>query len=229
MRLLLIIISLAYSFLAVAQRRPAYDSSHVDIRNFSSSTADPYKKDIDFQYERQIVDTPSLWERFWQWFWNKYDDMVSTEAGRITMKVFYWVLGIGAVAFFVFKVTGMNRISLFASQSQQNPAYTIEDENIHDISFDTAIQQALQEGNYRLAIRLLYLQSLKILSDKNLIIWQLNKTNTDYFREISRAELKQQFKNVTHAFEYTWYGNLAIGKDEFTEMKEEFMNFQKQL
>src|SRR6266542_2156203 len=98
-----------------------------------------------------------------------------TDAGKTTMKIIYWLLGIAAVAFFIMKVMNMNRMNLFKATSQSNTAYTIEDENIYAISFDTAIQQALQEGNYRLAIRLLYLQNLKILADKNFIVWQPNK------------------------------------------------------
>ncbi|HEY6976091.1 MAG TPA: DUF4129 domain-containing protein, partial [Chitinophagaceae bacterium] len=167
--------------------------------------------------------------RFWQWFWNKYNEIISTEAGRVTVQIVYWLLGIAAIAFFVLKVIKMNRMNLFKTSSQSSIPYTIENEDIYTISFNEAIQQALQSGNYRLAIRLLYLQNLKMLADKNLIAWQPNKTDTDYLREINRPGLKQSFKNITDIFEYTWYGNLPVNKDDFAGIQKEFIQFQNQL
>src|SRR6266536_669680 len=151
-----------------------------------------------------------------------------TEAMRI-FNIIYGLLGIAAVAFFIMKVMNINRMNLFKATSQSNTAYTIEDENIYAISFDTAIQQALQEGNYRLAIRLLYLQNLKILADKNFIVWQPNKTDTDYLHEINKSGLKQSFKNITDIFEYAWYGNRVVTKDDFAGIQKEFSQFQNQL
>ena len=68
-----------------------------------------------------------------------------------------------------------------------------------------------------------------MLADKNLIIWQPNKTDTDYLREIDKPGLKQSFKNITDIFEYAWYGNLSVAKDDFAEIQKEFMQFQNQL
>lgn len=214
---------------ATAQQKVVYDSAVVKERSFSPSAFDKYKSDTDFQYEKEAIETPSLWDRFWMWFWNWYDEIMSTTAGRTTMNIIYWVLGISAIAFFVYRVMRMNKVALFANPSLSSSAYTVEDENIHAISFDAAIQEALQNGNYRLAVRLLYLQSLKILADKNLIAWLPNKTNADYLREINSTQLQQPFKTITHIFEYAWYGNLAVTGDDYTEMKEKFSQFQSQL
>ncbi|HXL55631.1 MAG TPA: DUF4129 domain-containing protein [Chitinophagaceae bacterium] len=230
MRIIFIIIILFFFIPVIAQQKKlVYDSSQVHQRHFTASSLKTYTNDENFQYQKEAVETPSAWDRFWQWFWNKYNEIMSTEAGRATMKIIYWLLGIAAVAFFVAKVMNMNRINLFAPASPGNNAYTIEDENIYAISFDEAIQQALQEGNYRLAIRLLYLQNLKILADKNFIVWQPNKTDTDYLREINKPGLQQLFKNITDIFEYVWYGNLVVVKEDFTEIKEDFSRFQNQL
>ena len=230
MRIIFIIIILFFFNAVTAQKEKLmYDSSQVQQRHFTSSSLKAYRSNEDFQYEKETVETPSAWDRFWQWFWNKYNEMMSTEAGRTTMKIIYWLLGIAAVAFFIMKVMNMNRMNLFKETSQGNTAYTIEDENIYAISFDTAIQQALQEGNYRLAIRLLYLQNLKILADKNFIVWQPNKTDTDYLHEINKSGLKQSFKNITDIFEYAWYGNRVVTKDDFAGIQKEFSQFQNQL
>ena len=67
-----------------------------------------HKNDKDFQYEKEPVEGQTWWDRFWDWVWNKYDDMMSTESGRTTMKIIYWLLGAAAVAFFILKVSKMS-------------------------------------------------------------------------------------------------------------------------
>jgi hypothetical protein len=230
MRIIFIILILFFFNPVIAQQQKlVYDSSNMQQRHFALSSIEAYSNDEDFKYEKEAVETPSAWDRFWQWFWSKYNEIMSTEAGRVTMKIIYWILGIAAVAFFVAKVMNMNKINLFTAAPQSNTPYTVEDENIYAISFNEAIQQALQEGSYRLAIRLLYLHNLKILADKDLIAWQPNKTNTDYWREIINPGIKQGFKNITDIFEYVWYGNRAVTKDDFAGIQKEFSQFQSQL
>jgi hypothetical protein len=73
------------------------------------------------------------------------------------------------------------------------------------------------------------LQNLKILADKNVIVWKSNKTNRDYVYEINRQDLQQLFKHITDVFEYAWYGHLAVDKQDFIELKENVAKFQSQL
>lgn len=228
MRFLFIILLITFSLVSAAQKKLVYDSSKIEQRNFSSSSLNVYKNDRDFQYEKETIQRETWWDRFWDWFWNKYEDIMSTERGRTTMRIIYWILGIAALAFFALKVSKMNRLNLFSASPQSKTPYTIEEENIHAISFDEAIQNALHEGNYRLAIRLLYLQNLKMLTDKNLIEWQLNKTNKDYLREMIPS-LQQAFKHITDVFEYAWYGHFTVTKEDFATLKENVLKFQKQL
>lgn len=228
MRILFLIIIILFSFALNAQQKFHYDSSNIQQRNFSLSSLQVYKNDKDFQYEKEPVEGKTWWDRFWDWVWNKYDDIMSTAAGRNTMKAIYWLLGAGAVAFFVMKVAKMNRLNLFTVSPQNKTDYTVEEENIHAIAFDQAIQNALQDGNYRLAIRLLYLQNLKMLADKNHISWQRNKTNRDYLRELSPA-LQQTFNHITNVFEYAWYGHLTVSREDFAELKEDVSKFQNRL
>lgn len=230
MRLVLIILFIICSSALFAQLDSmTYDSSAVMQRSFSSASLDEYKKSKDFQYETKVVETPSLWDRFWNWFWGLVEDIMSTPEGQATLKVLYWVLGVGAIAFFIYKVIRMNRLAIFANESKSAGAYKIDSEDIHAIPFDLAISEALQQGNYRLAVRLLYLQHLKLLADRNMIAWQPNKTNTDYWRELTNETLQQIFKSATNIFEYAWYGSHTVSKDDYTVMKEALMKFQNRL
>lgn len=228
MRLLLTILFLTFSYLLSAKDTVEFDSTAVELRTITSSSLDQYKKDKDFQYETEVIQTPSFWDRFWSWFWDKWYELMSTAAGKVAMKIFYWALGIGAVAFFIFKVIKMNRQSLFAADVKTQTAYNIASEDIHAIPFDVAIDEAVQNQNYRLAIRLLYLRNLKTLSDQLIIAWQPNKTNTAYVNEITDIALRNFFKDITNIFEYAWYGSREISKEDYDAIKDQFIHFQNQ-
>ena len=66
-----------------------YDSAAISQLHFSDSAFNAYSNNKDFQYETKIVETPSLWDRFWAWLWKLYADIMSSTAGRITMKLLY--------------------------------------------------------------------------------------------------------------------------------------------
>jgi len=234
MRLFLLITALFFVHNCVSQYRHdpheiLYDSSAIQARSFGPEKIKSYKEDPDFQYNRYKEPPKSLWDRFWEWFWNKIGEMLSTEGGSATFKTVLILLAVLVIGFFIYKLTGMNRASLFKRNSGSVSGYTVSDENIHSINFTQAISQAIQNNDYRLAVRLLYLQSLKMLADKNLINWQLNKTNIAYIDELQGSTYQSSFSNLTLQFESNWYGDMPIDATEFNAVHEQFNQFNSQL
>ncbi|HEX8462475.1 MAG TPA: DUF4129 domain-containing protein [Segetibacter sp.] len=123
----------------------------------------------------------------------------------------------------------MTQGGLFGRTNNSPLSYDISSEDIHAINFDDAITDAIFKANFRLALRLLYLQSLKNLSDKGYINWQINKTNSDYLAEVYNKPWHSIFKSLTNRFEYTWYGERMIGKDDFDVLLAQFKQFNRQL
>ena len=99
-------------------------------------------------------------------------------------------------------------------------------ENIYAIDFNAEIDKAVTQQNYRLAVRLLYLRSLRQLADAGLIHWDVNKTNTIYINELANAEQRLAFKLLTRQFEYVWYGEFIIDAQIFTKITALFNNFK---
>jgi hypothetical protein len=215
--------------LSFAQRHVKMDTSKVDIRSFNSQKLRDFKNDRDFQYDRLQEPVKSLWDRFWEWFWWQVREIMRTKAGKRTVWTTLTILAIAAIVFFVIKVMGMKDGGLFGRNSNGDLAFTTSSEDINNISFDEAIRKAIEDRNFRLAIRLLYLQSLKQLSDKGYIQWQINKTNSDYIMEVAGNPWQSLFKKLTYKFEYTWYGEMNIGNEEFQNLNVQFQQFNKQL
>ncbi|MEN0049301.1 MAG: DUF4129 domain-containing protein, partial [Bacteroidota bacterium] len=96
------------------------------------------------------------------------------------------------------------------------------EENLTANDPTSLIEQAIQSGNYRLALRLYYLKIIRELSLTGAIEWKKDKTNGEYLRELKVNQLRSPFRSVTIAFERIWYGNRAIDQEEFMRLQPEF-------
>jgi hypothetical protein len=145
----------------------------------------------------------------------------------IDATVFLWLIVAVAVIILALQLAGVNMRQLLspARVDKGNKGGEISG-NIHEIPFDKAISDAVNAGNYSLATRLMYLQGLKLLSDKKLIAWHENKTNWQYVYELNNIALRSSFRTVTSIFEYVHYGNMKVEKDKFDHIKEAFRNFK---
>jgi hypothetical protein len=212
-----------------AQKQVRFDSSFIESRTFDNASLQELKKDKAFQYEKIQEPVKSLWERFWDWVWHWITRFLSTKEGKTTLNVLLIVFGVSMIIFFVVKVMGMNKNGFLGRSSKDTLDYTISADDIHSISFNEAIQDAIATSNYRLAIRLLYLQSLKKLSDKGFIDWKINKTNSDYLKETNDKQWAHLFKTLTYNFDYTWYGEMPVNKERFEAVHQQFQTFNNQL
>jgi hypothetical protein len=211
------------------------DGSQVDVRTLDSARIAEFKKQSEFKYD-DIASQPSLWRRFWRWFWHLFDKVDMRPTGSLMsyigvfLKYLFLALGLAAVVFLVLRVMGVDVTGLFKRKpADAGVPYAETLENIHEINFDTGIDAAIAQYNYRLAVRLLYLKALKQLSDAGLIHWQLDKTNTAYIDELTNAEQREAFTVLTRQFEFVWYGEFTINGQAFQNIKTLFANFKQTL
>ena len=214
-----------------AQQTILYDTSTIQVRHYPADKMSVYKTDPAFQYERTIEPPSSRWRRFWDWVWSLFTRMFETPLGALIFNYYTLIIiAVVIIVFFIMKLTGMTDGRFFGKKNTGDGlSYTALDEDIHSINFNEAIQQAVDEGNFRLAVRLLYLQSLKNLTDNGKINWQVNKTNLAYLHELSGTVYEQQFFELTKQFEYNWYGNWPATEPQFAGIKQTFNDFNKQL
>jgi hypothetical protein len=217
------------------------DSSNIPVRHFSGAALDKYRSQPEFQYQKTEIST-SAWTRFWRWFWHWLHSLfqIKHAKGRpsvgfvyVILKILEYAFIIGAVClivFFAFKMAGIDLSFLFRRRSRAVPIpYTESLENIHDINFDDAIEEAINKHNYRLAVRLLYLKCLKQLSDASLIKWQPEKTNNSYLNELADTDQKAIFNSLTRRFEYVWYGEFPIDGQAFSRINLQFQEFKSKI
>jgi len=220
------------------------DSTKINVRHFDNNALKKYQADPDFNY----VEHPTgltWWDRFWIWVWDMWSRFWlwvehilqrlfgSVSAGKNAASVFkYVILALAAalIIYIIFRLIGIDLLKLFRKkQDEELIPYNEYIENIHEINFDDAIENALQVKDYRLAVRLLYLRSLKQLSDKNIINWKIDKTNQTYLNEITDSDQRRLFAVVTRQFEYVWYGDFPVDGESFQNIRNIFQDFKQQL
>lgn len=103
------------------------------------------------------------------------------------------------------------------------------EEDIQKLDTKALIAQAVAEGNYRLAIRLNYLDILKKLDEKNWINWRRNKTNQDYVLELRKSKHGQEFAQLTRQFDISWYGDFPISKELYEQIEPGFQGFYRRI
>lgn len=205
------------------------DTVPVTVRNIPAEKIKQYRSDPAFQYEPVNESAPDYWDRFWNWVWGKIDDMFSTPRGARAVKTGMIIVASGLLLFFIIQVSGINKSGLFGKKNTGDLQEFSTGEDIHAINFNQAIQQAVASQNYRLAVRLLYLQSLKALADRDMIHWQLDKTNSAYVKEIEDNAQQLAFYQLTRRFETNWYGNIPVNEHEFGVIRNQFEQFNQQL
>lgn len=205
------------------------DSSSVNLRTIDERAVDTYSKQKEFIYDDVAVAKLSLWDRFWRWFWKTVYGLLNSKNVGGLIRYGLTALAIAIVVFIIIKLTGVDFKLFFGKSKTVSVPYEESLENIHEIDFDEQLTQALANGNYRLAVRLLYLRTLKKLTDKNLIYWQLEKTNQAYVAELTDEKQQAAFKLLTNQFEYIWYGEFFIDKNTFSSINESFQQFNQQL
>lgn len=77
-------------------------------------------------------------------------------------------------------------------------------------------QTLSNQGDYRTAIRYLYLSSLLVLDERGLLRYDRSRTNREYLRSISsRPQLAMPLRDVIDVFDRVWYGFEAVDEQTY--------------
>jgi hypothetical protein len=245
--LLIFGISLASASAGIAYTLPqkhavlqADTSGTVDVRHFDANTLKNYTKEKEFRYTEPKQGI-SWWESFWRWFWNwlaglfKFKHLPGNLFARIMIilwriiEILVLLGGIAAFVYFILKAAGVDMRYIFRKDPASVIPHFESDENINTINFDSDIEKAVDTGNYRLAVRLLYLKCLKQLSDKGYIEWKIDKTNHAYIGELTNDSHRAAFSLLTRRFEYIWYGEFIIDSQSYRDVSLAFNHFNQQV
>ena len=235
-RILPVIFLLICCVSGIAQQPLLKDSNSVSTRLFSQNAIRAYQADKNFGYDSVLQPPRSLWERFWEWVYYQWQKLIH-KLGKLlrinlnggAFEIILILLILAVLSFFILKILGMDKAGPFGKKNKSGLEYSLSEENLQNINFQQAIQEAANQKNFRMAVRLWYLQSLKNLSDHKLITWQINKSDESYILELNGNPIQPSFVDLTRQFESNWYGGFPIEENEFKMVSERFMHFNEKL
>lgn len=202
------------------------DTLALKVRYPAAAKLETYKADENFQYERIEQEPINFWNKLWFRFLRFLRSFISLEKESTYSEYISYAIALGITIFVILKLLKIEFTGLFGKQASSYPVpYDTFQENIHEMNFEEMIEEAIQQKDYRRAVRLYYLQSLKVLTDNTLINWSPGKTNRSYLYEIQNLQVRREFEKVTSLFEYVWYGGSALPDTHFEDTRQTFSHF----
>ncbi|HJW15698.1 MAG TPA: DUF4129 domain-containing protein [Flavisolibacter sp.] len=193
----------------------------VVVREIPDTVVSRLKKDENYWYvnttpEREKKVSPGKQSKWYQGAW--FTQLLWIIVITSFVAIIIWFLASSNISLFRKKKVVINDIE----EGEQH-------ENIFTLDYGKELQKALAANDFRLATRLWYLSTLRDLADKELIEYQAGKTNSDYVAQLYNTPLYKNFSSLTRAFEYIWYGELALNEQGFTHLQKDFESFKAEL
>jgi hypothetical protein len=95
--------------------------------------------------------------------------------------------------------------------------------------WEKAIHDAIANNDYRLATRILYLQTLQQLKETNWIDYRKEKLSSEYQQQLYGTQHYKAFQQCNRYFDYIWYGNYTLTPQGFNDVKAQFIQFQNNI
>lgn len=203
------------------------DTSDVAPKTYPTDFKERYTSS-DYAYEEEK--TKGWFSRFIDWLEAWIEDVFDFESRNEAANfldnltnIFYIIVIIIVVFIIVRAIMNGEGRWVFGKRSDKK-MIRHEDiiTNIHTVNFSKLISEAIENNDYRLAIRYQYLQMLKKMSASEIISYDPEKTNLDYTYEIKNEAIRTQFQYTSYVYNYVWYGEFAIDKAQYEQAQTSF-------
>ncbi len=222
------------TFIETIDEESEYEMEETGSQNYflerSSLSPDSiYWREIPDSIVQSLKSDPDFW--YADHVFKKNTPKKRNTSGRKALEVILWLIIIGGFTAFVMWYLANSNIGLFQKKNRKIAfeESDAETEDIFAINYQKEIDKAILNGNYRYAIRLMYLRLLKDLSDKNIIRCKQERTNFDYLLQLSSTSYYHDFFRVTRNYEYSWYGQFEVDQEKFNIMRNDFLNFERKV
>jgi len=150
---------------------------------------------------------------------------------RTWFKTLMWIVIIGGFAIALMLFLSDSNVSFFRKSAKafSEEEQLTETDNIFEINYRERIDKAVKAGNYRLAVRLMFLQMLKTMAGKNMIQYKQDRTNFDYLMQLRSTVHYNDFFRIARNYEYTWYGNFPVTEEAWQIIKNDFEKLNSSL
>lgn len=138
------------------------------------------------------------------------------------------IAGLGIlVAFIIYQVIANRNRSKIPLNNNISSTEVLDPEILSKLELNSLIQRYLNEKDYRMAVRMLYLQLLQKLFSLGHIMPSKEKTNYDFFLELSGRSYQSEFGKLTRIYEEAWYADADVNAGDFNVVETRYQSFMK--
>ena len=202
-------------------------ASKLNAESIDVATYEKIKSEVDFSKTKKAIRPKKKKKEEVKKEETSLFDLSFFQGARI-FQVLSYILIIALVFFLVYFIFSRIESDKKFELSKEN-LETEEIEDINQLDTDSLLNQAIANGNYRLAVRMKFLSILKSLSQQEKIIWRKEKTNRDYSRELRSQSFGTEFQNVASIFDIVWYGKKQIPKETYEQIEVQMNSLSKLL
>jgi hypothetical protein len=190
----------------------------VDLSSLDHTALDRILARSEFQWREEQPSPLAEWwrqlqDRFWQLLTRLLPDEVQVPLASDVLTVLGILL---LILVLVYALKGW--LAGFVAETEVDLAAETDGEHL---SAATALKQAqiLSEGgDYRTAVRYLYLSSLLLLEEQGLLRYDRSLTNREYLRNLAhRPQLATVFREIVEVFDRVWYGYQSLDRTAYAQ------------
>jgi hypothetical protein len=170
------------------------------------------------------VEGPNLIGRFFDWLFRLLARLLDPvgSVGPGPANVLGWVFGLAGLALLGFVLFAWLR-GLRGALARD--ASTSDDDPEANLTASQALQQAsslARGGDYRTAVRYLYLSSLLWLDEQGRLRYDRALTNREYLEHLGdQPELRAKLAPIIETFDRVWYGYLPLDSESFAAYEQQ--------
>jgi hypothetical protein len=171
----------------------------------------------------EAAQTPAWLKAFFDWLGRVLESLfrplgrISPSAGK---PVVWSIAIIGAallIGVIVYMLRGLRRGVVAAATTEEDPEA--------NLTARTALDQAgglARGGDYRTAVRYLYLSALLWLDERNILRYDRALTNREYLDRVrDNPALRARMAPIVETFDRVWYGHLPIDAESFAAYQQQ--------
>ncbi len=183
----------------------------------------------EFKYPEEKVKVEEEKQNTENWisrFFSEIFAFFKSDAGSVVI----WLFVATLLVFVVYRIFIANDSLLFSKKDKKRNVN--EDELSDDYEpedWDAAIQSAIDNKNWRLAVRHSYRYTIKLMGEHAVLQIAPAKTNYQYVNEILGSQWHQSFLRMTRHYEFAWYGGFELQQQQFDQYYHLFTDIKKGL
>lgn len=212
---------------SAARDIPTPSADTVVFRAVPDSAVARYQGDRDFAY----ANDPAYWEiiRPHDSGENRFLEFLIRLFSSKGFRYFLYMLLATVLLYALYKITKENKLHLFYRRSPGKGGVPGMEEGTSPLEedLDKKIAEALQAGDHRLGTRYLFLKTLRLLDERELIHYETKATNHEYIRQMSPHRQGRDFQFLAGAYEHVWYGDFPLNEEQFDRLLHYFQDFYK--